>query len=745
MDPKLLFRQLTRRNFVAGALGGMAGFSTAQELFSAAGPARRALPTTLLINEAFLRQKYPVAIKALLDSVHRFVEQQSGEVVDVGKETQAQRIKEQIVRHSRRPKRLVIFGDEQAIPRFKFKVPSLQVETDYFYGDLDGDGIAEAAVCRVLGHSEAMIRQLRASHRPSTPHALLFSADPREHLEMNRFAPLLARAGCTIEVRAWGDPAMLKGADAIVHTGKGDANGWNGGINGTVVSAATIPDLPRQPLVFDIGSATATPGSAIVRAFLEHGCSVYVGSASPLARQTPAFLANELTLHLIDALDYAPLGTIAEAVRDARNSFIDENQLASALVELEMSGRIGSLQTAAANAALQLHVFGDITATFPHAPALTTYAGRQLTSEPQQLKVGESVRIQFNVTPTDGVPMLYFSGSWDKEGSGDVQIQVLQNGKLLHEIDWGDRREYGQFVDAIWGGYPTKERYQSRALFPLVKRAGTNEVVLALKQAKQGIEVQIQSELQLWRGRTPPHLPPPQSVRRKGIKLLLLSYDDEYHAFRNTLLTVEDLQYDYHTSVGNYLTPYEFPDQPAQFLDLGCYDVILIGSMPRGSRTFPRGFAERVRQFVECGGGLIMTGGWWAYGGHFGKEGHGYAGTPIEQVLPVQITSAQDNVDGEITVGPLAAHPIASGIDWSHIPKVGGYNRVQAKPDAVVLARLQSGDPFLAVRTVGKGRTASITSAVSGSWGDPLKRWPYWARLWGNLFHWVCRIDEKPA
>ena len=76
---------------------------------------------------------------------------------------------------------------------------------------------------------------------------------------------------------------------------------------------------------------------------------------------------------------------------------------------------------------------------------------------------------------------------------------------------------------------------------------GMNVYILRVAQllAKQGIEVQIQSELQLWRARTPPHLPPPQSVRRKGINLLLLSYDDEYHAFRNTLLTVEDLQYDY--------------------------------------------------------------------------------------------------------------------------------------------------------------------------------------------------------
>src|SRR5207302_2603536 len=63
---------------------------------------------------------------------------------------------------------------------FVMRAPGQDLPVDYFYGDLDGDGLAEVATSRILGSPQAMIRQLGTTAESASPHVLILNAEPRE-------------------------------------------------------------------------------------------------------------------------------------------------------------------------------------------------------------------------------------------------------------------------------------------------------------------------------------------------------------------------------------------------------------------------------------------------------------------------------------------------------------------------------------------------------------------------------------
>ena len=92
-----------------------------------------------------------------------------------------------------------------------------------------------------------------------------------------------------------------------------------------------------------------------------------------------------------------------------------------------------------------------------------------------------------------------------------------------------------------------------------------------------------------------------------------------------------------------------FPDeqQLTQYDVVICSDVgsnTLVLSTPTmvDSRTRPNAL-ESIRRFVAAGGGFAMIGGYMSFQGIGGKAG--YAGTPIEQILPVSLQRTDDRVE----------------------------------------------------------------------------------------------------
>ena len=111
-----------------------------------------------------------------------------------------------------------------------------------------------------------------------------------------------------------------------------------------------------------------------------------------------------------------------------------------------------------------------------------------------------------------------------------------------------------------------------------------------------------------------------------------------------------------------------FPDeqQLTQYDVVICSDVgsnTLVLSTPTmvDSRTRPNAL-ESIRRFVAAGGGFAMIGGYMSFQGIGGKAG--YAGTPIEQILPVSLQRTDDRV--ELPEGSVPrvvkAHPIVEGV-----------------------------------------------------------------------------------
>jgi uncharacterized membrane protein len=110
-------------------------------------------------------------------------------------------------------------------------------------------------------------------------------------------------------------------------------------------------------------------------------------------------------------------------------------------------------------------------------------------------------------------------------------------------------------------------------------------------------------------------------------------------------------------------------------------------------------------------------------------------------VLPSVISPYDDRVETPEGVDPKvvdAGHAVVSGVDGEW-PFLLGYNRFAVKDDAQVLAEV-AGDPLLAVRGVGQGRTLAWASDIGPHWcPTEFVEWPGYATLFGNAVRWLAR------
>jgi uncharacterized membrane protein len=180
---------------------------------------------------------------------------------------------------------------------------------------------------------------------------------------------------------------------------------------------------------------------------------------------------------------------------------------------------------------------------------------------------------------------------------------------------------------------------------------------------------------------------------------------------------------------------------------LRAYDVVILSDIGANTLLLPErsfGRSERsgnrlhaIAEWVRSGGGLLMVGGYLTFQGIEGKAA--YHGTPIDDVLPVALAATddrQEHPEGVVpeTVAPV--HPVAAGLrDW---PALLGWNRAVPRSDAHVLARI-AGDPLIALRPVGSGRSAVFASDCGPHWGPPpFLAWQGYAPLWCNLAAWLA-------
>lgn len=186
---------------------------------------------------------------------------------------------------------------------------------------------------------------------------------------------------------------------------------------------------------------------------------------------------------------------------------------------------------------------------------------------------------------------------------------------------------------------------------------------------------------------------------------------------------------------------------PATAEALAAYDVVFLSDIGANTLLLPHATFARseptpnrltaIRAFVEGGGGLLMIGGYLTFQGIQAKGN--YHGTDVEAVLPVLLDAGDDRQERPDGVTPAVVdrnHPVMAGL--ARWPKFLGYNRATLREDAAALARVGD-DPFVAVRHVGKGRSAIFASDCGPHWGPPaFLAWSGYGRLWCNLATWLA-------
>ncbi|SMY07139.1 glutamine amidotransferase [Flavimaricola marinus] len=189
----------------------------------------------------------------------------------------------------------------------------------------------------------------------------------------------------------------------------------------------------------------------------------------------------------------------------------------------------------------------------------------------------------------------------------------------------------------------------------------------------------------------------------------------------------------------------DFPDTAEA---LGAFDVVLLSDIGANTLllhpdTFARAEARpdrlaSIRDYVAAGGGLIMVGGYLTFQGIDAKAQ--YAGSPVEEALPVTFSRHDDRVEcpaGVTAELAMPGHPMLEGVsgDW---PALLGYNRAQARDGAEIVATA-GGDPLLVAGTHGKGRGVAFASDCGPHWAPPsFVEWSGYAALWANMAGWAA-------
>ncbi len=198
-----------------------------------------------------------------------------------------------------------------------------------------------------------------------------------------------------------------------------------------------------------------------------------------------------------------------------------------------------------------------------------------------------------------------------------------------------------------------------------------------------------------------------------------------------------------------------FPTRRLFTQELHNFDLIIFENFSFQS-YFPWYYLENVRNYVRNGGAFAMIGGRLAF-----AQG-GYAGTPIEEILPVTMRPDRNDyralpqrmlLTPEGTRHPitrLASDPQENERVWQSLTDLDAINLVaRAKPKATVLG-VSSGRfagapraPLLAVQRFGKGRTLALMTDYTWKWNfqmaGQLDSNQYYLQFVRQLGRWLIR------
>ena len=208
---------------------------------------------------------------------------------------------------------------------------------------------------------------------------------------------------------------------------------------------------------------------------------------------------------------------------------------------------------------------------------------------------------------------------------------------------------------------------------------------------------------------------------------------------------------------------------PSTLEELFEYQGLVVGNVESSFFSYQQ--MEMIRDFVSRrGGGFLMLGGDHSFGSGL------YQNTPIEDILPVSLGTAQPGATLPAETGygqgqipfrltnhgmrhpalQLAAEEKTNRSAWSELPKLTDWNRVDStKPGATVLARLEIPNrsssaareaPLLVFQRYGKGHSLAFLTASSWRW-QMLKdhRDRSHETFWRQVLRWLIHRSDHPV
>jgi uncharacterized membrane protein len=189
-----------------------------------------------------------------------------------------------------------------------------------------------------------------------------------------------------------------------------------------------------------------------------------------------------------------------------------------------------------------------------------------------------------------------------------------------------------------------------------------------------------------------------------------------------------------------------FPAQNIFLRDISQFDLFILEDFSAQKFNLPPAYLNSLKRFVNAGGALLVLGGKDAF-----SEG-GYLGTPLEEMLPVSLSSAiPDFTPGLFNPVPVSiGHPLTqlyatkeeSAKAWKVLPPLDGYGLFSAiKSDGTPIldnpsSKMPSGQslPVMAVRKFGRGRVMVISTDSLWRWklgmAQNIKQSDFYDRFW---------------
>ncbi len=141
-------------------------------------------------------------------------------------------------------------------------------------------------------------------------------------------------------------------------------------------------------------------------------------------------------------------------------------------------------------------------------------------------------------------------------------------------------------------------------------------------------------------------------------------------------------------------------------LDPGRYALVILSDVA----VLNRGFAVRLRTWVEAGGALLIAlGPNSALAREVDLTGHA-----VDQAL----TSESANTPFQVAGDSDDSHPVARAAEGLRPVKFFLHVRLRPEEDDLVPVRLGNGDPLLVEHAMGKGRVLLFASALDNVWND---------------------------